>query len=176
MAFRLVLLLGRWCRKHHRPFPTGVGRVLLVHGLVPLVALIVGVSLWGTLSVVGLVSGIPALDLGLGGSLLRLFGFWSWVPAPWLRPVAYLAFYGPLFATAALFWLCRIREPSASQRKGTRVLAGTILVLVVPLADLVAVGLCIGCAGALMWGVAPSLVRRGIAAAHWLGFIRGGEK
>ena len=177
MAFRLVLLLGRWCRKHHRPFPAGIGRLLLVHGLVPAVALIVGVSLCDTLSLLGLLSIVfPALEIGLGGSLLRPFGFWSWLPRPWLRPISYLAFYGPLLATVVLFWLCGEREPSAVRRNVVQALAGAILVLVIPLADLVGIALCVASAAVLVWANAPSIFGRGVAAARWFGFIKGGEK
>lgn len=176
MAFRFVLLLGRWCRRHHRPFPVRIGRMLLAHGFVPAAALIAGVSVWGTLSLLGVMGAVfPAFETGLGRSPI-LFGIWGWLSPPWIRPIFYLVSYAPLLATVVLFWLCRVDRPGLPRRTAIRVVSAALLVLVIPLADLAGVGLCVAVGAALVWALAPRFVGHGVAAARWLGLIEGGER
>jgi len=167
LTFRFMLQLQRWCRQHRRRFPRHLGRFLLTHGAVPLLAIVVGLA--GQI-----VTFLPPLMLPIH--------VWPFTGAPskaWDRYLEITTTFSvtpwtiaamsliPYLLTLALIWFGRSANPTMRRRRFVQVASWVVIVGTLPLYDVALAALAlIGIAG-LAWAFAPPAIN---TICRYLGF------
>jgi len=167
LTFRFMLWLQKWCRSHHRHFPRRIGRLLLVHGPLPLVAIIVGLA-------VQLTTFLPQLHLPVSvwpfagtpadawDRYLAITDVLCW--SPWAIGVMALA---PYLLTLSLLWLGRSVDPTPRRKRFIEIAAFVILAASVPMYEVALEALGLAALAALAWAFLPPAIN---AVCRYLGF------